>query len=154
MSRRISAIVAALGHRLPHPVQQATPFLLWKRAGDLVFISGQVSRFDELDAKGKAGVNLNLAQARAAAEWSALNMLAWLVTATDDHEARVASCVKLSGFVSCSPDFTEQSQVIGAASDLIVAVFGERGRHARTAVGVPSLPFDYAVSIDAIFELG
>lgn len=154
MEPTISARVAALGHRLPRPHQPDTPFLLYRRAGALLFVSGQVPQFEgERRHVGKVGAGIMIEEAEAAARLCALNILAWLAHAVDDEAGRVAGCVRLGGFVNCTPDFADQSRVINAASRLIVEVFGESGRHARAAVGVAALPFGCAVEIDAIFEV-
>ena len=103
--------------------------------------------------RGQLGTQLSTAQGAKAAELSALNILAWLAEASGDDADRVDYCLELNGFVACTPDFTEQSQVISGASNLIVAVLGERGRHTRTSIGVAALPFGVAVEANAKFVL-
>lgn len=151
---RISDAVIRAGHRLPAVVQKPTPFLLYRQVGDVVHVSGMIAQFEgDRPYLGQLGAHLTTEQGARAAELSALNLLAWLAEATGDDADRVECCLELNGFVACTPGFTEQSQVISGASDLIVAVLGERGRHTRTSIGVAALPFGVAVEINAKFVL-
>ena len=102
---------------------------------------------------GKVGVDYTVEEGQQAARTVALNIIAQVKAACDGDLDRVKRCVKLGGFVNCPPDFEQQPQVINGASDLMVEVFGGKGRHARFAVGAGSLPFNVAVEIDAIFEI-
>ncbi len=154
MTGSIRARVAELGYVMPRPRQPDAPFLLAKRSGSLLFVSGQVPQFEgERRFVGKVGADLTVEQGVAAAELCALNVITWVAHHLDDRLDRFRECVRVGGFVACTPDFTEHSRVIGGASRLIVAVFGEAGRHARTAVGVPSLPFGCTVEIEGVFEI-
>ncbi|QNA85514.1 RidA family protein [Sphingomonas sp. So64.6b] len=151
---QISALVEARGHRLPQVKQGATSFLLYRMVGSVLHISGQIAQWEgSRPHLGRLGAEIATPDGIKAAELCALNILAWLSQATKDDADRVDCCLRLGGFVASTPEFTEQSQVISGASNLIVDVFGERGRHTRTAVGVASLPFGVAVEIDAQFVL-
>jgi enamine deaminase RidA (YjgF/YER057c/UK114 family) len=122
--------------------------------GNLVVISGQLPMADgKLLSTGKLGVSVSLEDGVTAARQCFLNILAHLNTACEGDLNRVARLVRLGGFVACSADFTQHPAVINGASNLAVAIFGDAGRHARAAVGVPSLPMDAPVEIDAMFEI-
>lgn len=154
MSGKVEARLASLGIALPsapNPVANYVPSLL---AGNLLFISGQISRGDDGTlAKGRLGAELTVEQGKAAARISALNILAQAKAATGDLD-RIASVVRLTGYVNATPDFVDHPQVINGASDLMVEVLGEAGRHTRAAVGVAGLPLGCAVEIDAILLIG
>lgn len=148
----LSALVEASGRRLPAVSQGPTGFVLYKVVGDILHISGQIAQWEgQRPYVGRLGDRLSTADGVAAAELCALNILAWAAKATGDDADRIDSCLRLGGYVACTPDFTEQSQVISGASNLIVDILGERGRHTRTSVGVAALPFGVAVEIDAQF---
>jgi enamine deaminase RidA (YjgF/YER057c/UK114 family) len=118
-----------------------------------VVISGQIPLRDgKMLHVGKLGAGMSIEEAQEAARLCALNILAQLKAAAGDLD-NVKRCLRLGGFVNCTPDFTQQPQIVNGASDLMVAVFGDAGKHARTAVGVPSLPGGVAVEVDAMFEL-
>lgn len=155
MSDTIKAKVEELGLTLPNPSPAAgtyTPFVV---TGNLVFISGQVPlNADGLQYQGKVGDAYDVETAQEAARLCALNILSQLSAAIDGDLSRVKRCVKLGGFVNSTPDFEMHPAVINGASDLMVAVFGEAvGKHARAAVGAPSLPFNVAVEVEAVFEI-
>lgn len=153
-SKSITAAVRSLGHALPRVIQKDTPFVLYRRVGPMLHISGMIAQFEgSRPFTGRLGAELNVADGKRAAELSALNILAWLAEATDDDAERVECCLELNGYVASTPDFKDHSPVIGGASNLVVAVLGERGRHTRTSVGVASLPFGVAVEINAKFVL-
>ena len=153
MSGRIEARLAELGLSVPIAPVPAANYVPWVRTGDLVFIAGQVPvRDGQFRWVGKLGVDWTLEQGQEAAREVALNVLSQLKTALDGDLDRVVRAVKLNGFINSSPDFTGQPQVMNAASGLLIEVFGDAGRHARSAVGVAQLPFGVAVEIDAIFE--
>jgi enamine deaminase RidA (YjgF/YER057c/UK114 family) len=154
MSGEIDRRLEALGIILPAPAAPVASYVPFVVSGALVFISGQLPRMGGgPDMRGKVGQDLSLEEAKKAARLCALNVLAQLKEACASDLDRVRRCVKLGGFVNAVPEFSEHAQVINGASDLIVDVFGERGRHARFAVGAPSLPFDAAVELDAVFEI-
>jgi len=153
MAGRVAARLQELGINLPDapkPVANYVPFVI---TGNLVFISGQVSAVGAEKFIGKVGSDVDIDHALKAARACALAILGQLNAALEGNLDRVTRCVKLGGFVNCSPDFDQQPAVINGASDLMVEVFGEIGSHARFAVGAPNLPFNYSVEIDAVFEI-
>lgn len=153
-SSSISASVRVLGHTLPRVIQKETPFLLYRQIGRVLHISGMIAQFEGARPfVGRLGAELTVDEGKRAAELSALNILAWLAEATNDDAERVECCLEMNGFVASTPEFTEHSPVIGGASNLVVAVLGDRGKHTRTSVGVASLPFGVAVEINAKFVL-
>jgi enamine deaminase RidA (YjgF/YER057c/UK114 family) len=135
----------------------ATPvgnYVAYVLTGDLVFVSGQLPLVNgELKYKGKVGADISLEDGQAAARACALNLVAQVRAACGGNLDRVRRVVKLSGFVNSNPDFTQQANVINGASDLMVQIFGEAGKHARAAVSCPTLPLGAAVEIDAVFEI-
>ncbi len=151
---RIEARLAELGLSVPIAPTPAANYIPWVRTGDLVFIAGQVPMRDgEFRWVGKLGQTWTVEQGQEAAREVALNVLSQLKTALDGDLDRVVRAVKLNGFVNCTPDFVQQPHVINGASALMIDVFGEAGRHARSAVGVAQLPFGVAVEIDGVFEV-
>ncbi|MCK6504682.1 RidA family protein [Myxococcota bacterium] len=154
MSGRIEARLAELGLSIPAAPVPAATYAPWVRTGDLVFIAGQVPvRDGQFRWVGKVGAQWSLEDGQEAAREVTLNLLAQLRAALDGDLERVVRAVKLNGFVNCTPDFTMQPAVLNAASELLIAAFGEAGRHARSAVGVAQLPFGVAVEIDGVFEV-
>ncbi len=153
MTDTIEAKLTALGLALPDapaPVANYVPTCL---AGGLLFISGQVSRRgDGQVLTGKLGEGLDVAAGREAAKVCALNILAQAKAALGSLE-RIERVVKLTGFVNSSPTFNGHPQVVNGASDLLVEVLGDKGRHTRSAVGVAALPVDAAVEIEAILAV-
>ncbi|MCH9764836.1 MAG: RidA family protein [Alphaproteobacteria bacterium] len=153
MSGKIEAHLESLGITLPaaaSPVANYVPFL---RTGDHLFISGQLSKaIDGTLISGHLGDNLTVADGQAAARAAALNILAQVQLALGSLDS-VAQIVRLNGFVAATPAFTDHPQVINGASDLMVEIFAERGRHTRAAIGVTSLPLGCAVEIDAIVKV-
>ena len=143
----------ALGVTIPEAVAPVANYVPFVRSGTQVFVSGQISMAPEGLVTGKLGVDLNLEAGRTAARWCGLNLIAQAKAACEGDLDRLRRAVKLGAFVNCAPDFTDIPQVVNGASDLMVAAFGDAGRHARFAVGAPSLPLNAAVEIDAIFEL-
>ncbi len=144
----------ALGLELPEPAAPAANYVPFVRAGSLVFVSGQVPvRDGRLAWRGKVGVDCSPEEAQEAARLVALNIVAVVAAACEGDLERVTRCVKLGGFVNCSDDFQNHPAVIDGASNLMVEVFGDRGRHARFAVGSNKLPFNVPVEIDAVFEI-
>lgn len=151
---RIDERLAELGIELPNPMVPAANYIPFVRTGDQVWIAGQVTFWNgERRFLGKVGRDFTLEEGREAARLVACNVIAQLRAACDGDLDRVVRAVKLNGFVNCTPEFLDQPAVINGASDLMVQVFGEAGRHARSAVGVASLPFGVAVEIDAVFEI-
>lgn len=149
-----AAALKAQGLELPKvavPIGSYSPFV---RHGDLVFVSGQLPMKDgSLVAKGRVPVEVSLEQAQAAARQCALNVLGAAAAAVGGDLEKITGCLKLTGFVACDPGFTEHPKVVNGASDLIKAVLGDRGQHARAAVGVASLPLGAPVEIEAIFSV-
>ncbi len=133
----------------PAPAANYVPFVI---SGNHVYISGQISR-GQKDITGKVGETLSVEEGQEAARICALNILAQLKEAVNGDWMKVRRCVRLGGFVNCTPDFTDQPLVINGASNLIAEIMGDAGKHARAAVGVSSLPLGVAVEIDAIFEI-
>lgn len=145
--------LAELGIVLPEPAAPVANYVPFVIVGNLVFISGQVSSTSDRLIKGKLGADLSLEEGIEAARACGINLIAQLRTATRGDLDRVKRVVKLGGFVNCTPDFVDHPKVVNGASDLMVAVFGDAGRHARAAVGSPSLPMGAAVEIDGVFEI-
>ncbi|MFN5352315.1 MAG: RidA family protein [Alphaproteobacteria bacterium] len=133
------------------PVANYIPFVV---SGKIVFISGQIAvEKGQIKYKGKVGKDLSLEDGKKAAELCAKNIVAQLYKATGDNLNKVKRCIKLGVFVNSGGDFIEHPTVANGASDLIVHLFGEKGKHVRAAVGSYSLPRDTAVEVEAIFEL-
>lgn len=150
MTKTVDERLKALGLTLPDapaPVANYVPFHV---AGNLLFISGQISRAaDGSIMTGKLGNGVDVAAGRAAAKLCALNILAQTRAALGSLD-RITQVVKLTGFVNAAPEFKEHPQVVNGASDCLVDVLGDKGRHTRSAVGVGSLPLDAAVEVEAI----
>ena len=146
--------LAELGIVLPTPAKPVATYVPWVRTGNLVFISGQGALKDgKIEYTGKVGDTLSMEDAIASARLTAINVLAQLCDACGGDLDRVKRVVKLLGFVNCTPTFGDQPKVINGASDLMVEVFGDKGRHARSAVGAPALPFNLSVEVEAIVEI-
>ena len=143
----------ALGLALPEAVAPVANYVPAAAAGGLIYISGQVSTAPDGGIKGVVGDEVDLDRAVAAARLCGLNLIAQIKAAAGGDLARVRRIVKLGAFVQAGPRFFEIPQVVNGCSDLMVAVFGEAGRHARSAVGVYRLPLNFAVEVDAIVEL-
>ncbi len=153
-SSRIEARLAELGLSIPIAPTPAANYIPWVRTGNLVYIAGQVPmKNGEFLWVGKVGRDWTLEQGKEAAREVALNVLSQLKTALDGDLDRVVRAVKLNGFVNSTPDFILQPAVINGASELMIEVFGDAGRHARSAVGVAQLPFGVAVEIDGVLEV-
>ncbi len=142
-----------LGLKLPDAPAPAAAYVPFVVTGNLVYVSGQISRGDDGLITGKLGRDLDVAAGAKAAEACALALIAQVRDACGGDLSRVRRVVKLNGFVNATDDFTEQPKVINGASELMAAVFGPAGAHARAAVGVPSLPLGVAVEIEGIFEI-
>lgn len=153
----------AAGLALPDRCDPRGAFLPLKREGNLLFMAGQICEWNGnvpyigpvLGGQQKAPdglASISLEEGRKAAEICALNLLFHLKSAAGDLD-QVAGVVRLGGFVQCLPGFDRSPQVINGASDLLIELFGERGRHARTAVGVSGLPANASVEVDAVFSL-
>jgi enamine deaminase RidA (YjgF/YER057c/UK114 family) len=154
MSGTIDARLRELGLELPAATAPIANYVPFTRSGSLVVVSGQVSvRNGKPEFVGKLGAGISVADGQQAAKLCALNILAHLKTACDGDLDRVKRVLRLGGFVNCTPEFTEMPQVVNGASNLMVEVFGEAGKHARAAVGVSSLPLGVAVEVEAMFEI-
>ena len=153
MSGKIAARLAELGLTLPSAPAPAANYVPWVRSGALVFVSGQISQDEGGLISGKLGADLDVAAGAAAARACGLSLIAQLAAACDGNLDRVVRVVKLTGFVNSTPDFTDQPKVINGCSDLLVEVFGDAGRHARSAVSAASLPLGVAVEVEGIFEV-
>ncbi|MEE8246248.1 MAG: RidA family protein [Alphaproteobacteria bacterium] len=154
MAGEIEARLNELGIELPEAPSAAANYVPYVVTGNLVFVAGQVPFVDgELKYIGQVGKDLELEQAQAAARVCGLNIIAQIKAACDGDLDRVVRCVKLGGFVNSSDGFDRQPWVINGASDLIAEVFGDKGRHARFAVGANALPLGVSVEIDAVFEI-
>lgn len=154
MAGEIENTIARLGLALPptpKPVANYVPYVV---TGSLVFISGQITTGPNgLEYVGRVGEDFDVATGQKAARLCALNLIAQLKAACDGDLDRVKRCVRLGGFINAIPGFKDHSAIMNGASDLIAEVFGERGRHARTSLGVASLPFGVAVEVEALFEI-
>ena len=154
----VIANLKSLGYELPESAPPLFNYVPYVVAGKMVFVAGQVpigvSEEIQKNYKGKVGQDVNMETAQNAARQCALNILRQISDAVEGDWSRVKRCVKLGGFVNCHSDYTDMSLVINGASDLMVEALGEdKGKHARFAVGAPSLPAGFAVEIDAIFEI-
>lgn len=154
MPGRIEAQLKSLKIELPNAASPMANYVPAVRVGNLLFVSGQICQWNgERRYIGKLGAEISLEDGKAAARLCGLNLLAQAKRALDGDLDRVIRVVRLGGFVNAVPGFAEQPQVVNGASDLMVEVFGEAGRHARAAVGVGSLPGGAAVEVDAVFEV-
>jgi enamine deaminase RidA (YjgF/YER057c/UK114 family) len=143
-----------LGHTLPKASSAVASYVPYVISGNQIFIAGQIPFINgEAMHQGIVGQDLTLEQAQQAAIACGLNILAQVNAAVQGDWSRIKRCVKMGGFVACTPDFTDHPKVINGASELMTAVMGDAGQHARFAVGAPCLPLNVAVEIDAIFEL-
>lgn len=154
MPSGIERRLAELGLELPPAAAPVANYVPWTISGKLLFISGQVPLRDgKIAITGRLGAEVDIEAGREAARICALNLLAQARAALDGELDRLARCLKLGGFVACTPEFADHPKVINGASDLVVAAMGDAGRHTRFAVGAPSLPLGAAVEVEAMFEL-
>jgi enamine deaminase RidA (YjgF/YER057c/UK114 family) len=145
--------LTAKGIVLPTPTAPVANYVPFVRSGSQVFISGQVSIDANGGIKGIVGEDIDLEAGKAAAFLCAVNLIAQMKAAADGDLGRIKRVIKLGGFVQAGPGFFDIPQVINGCSDLMVEAFGDAGRHARSAVGVYRLPFNFAVEVDAIVEV-
>jgi enamine deaminase RidA (YjgF/YER057c/UK114 family) len=145
--------LAALGLTLPEPRAPVANYVPFVRTGSTLYVSGQVSTDAAGGVRGVVGEDVSADQAKLAARICGLNLIAQLKAALDDDLGRVVRIVKLGGFVQAGPGFFDIPQVLNGCSDLMVEVFGDAGRHARSAVGVYRLPLTFAVEVDAVAEV-
>ena len=154
MSETIQSRLQALGITLPEAAAPAANYVPCMRADHLLFVSGQLPLGpDGLTLKGKLGAGVSVNEGQQAARQCAINILAQAKSALDGDLERIIQVVRITGFVASHPEFAEQHLVVNGASDLLVDVLGERGRHARAAVGMACLPLDAAVEVDAIIQV-
>ena len=154
MAGNIEQRLSAAGIELPPANAPAGNYVPFVRTGDLLFISGQIPLVDGKPGFiGTLGAGLSVEDGAVAARTCALSIVAQAKAALGGDLDRIVRCVKVSGFVACTSDFTDHPKVINGASDLLVEVFGDAGRHARAAVGAPSLPLGVSVEVDGIFEI-
>jgi enamine deaminase RidA (YjgF/YER057c/UK114 family) len=149
---KIEERLTALGITLPAPNAPVANYVPFVRTGPLLHISGQVSLDASGGIKGVVGEEVDLDTAKKAARLCGLSLIAQMKAALGDLDG-VARIVKLGGFVQAGPGFFEIPQVVNGCSDLMVEVFGDKGRHARSAVGVYRLPMNFAVEVDAVVEV-
>jgi len=143
-----------LNINLPEAPKPVGAYAAYKKIGNLVFISGQVSfKVNGELIKGKVGSDLTLEQGQKAAYACAINILSQIKSACEGNLNKVKNCIKLNGFVNSDDSFIDQPKVINAASELMVKIFNENGKHSRAAVSVNSLPLGAAVEIESIFEI-
>jgi enamine deaminase RidA (YjgF/YER057c/UK114 family) len=154
MAGTVEQKLAAQGVVLHEPVSPVANYVGFVRTGNLLFVSGQVCVNPEgkLIAKGKLGAGVTIEEGNAAARGCAINLLAQIKAALGDLD-KVVRVVRLGGFVNSAPDFLDGPKVLNGASDLMVLAFGDKGRHARTTVGVAALPADAAVEVEGLFEV-
>jgi enamine deaminase RidA (YjgF/YER057c/UK114 family) len=154
MAGRIEAKLAELGITLPRPAPPLANYVPYVVTGHLIAVSGQVPAIDgKIAVTGKVSWGVSLDQGKQAARLCFINVLAHLKAACGGDLDRVKQVVRLGGFIASPSAFTDHAQVMNGASDLAVAVFGDAGRHARTTIGVPSLPADAAVEVEGMFEI-
>ena len=149
----IEAKIAALGITLSKPSAPAANYIPYRRSGRIVFISGQISSDMNGPIKGKLGATMDVATGQKAARAAAINLLSHIRHSVGVPLEDVSAILRHFVMVNAAPDFTEPHLVANGASDLLVEVFGESGRHARTAIGVATLPLGAAVEIEAVLEL-
>lgn len=154
MAGTVEQKLASQGITLPQPTSPVANYVPFVRSGNLLFVSGQVcfNAEGKLFAKGKLGAGVTLEQGVAAAQGCAINLLAQVKAALGDLD-KVVRVVRLGGFINSAPGYADGPKVMNGASDLMVEVFGDKGRHARSTVGVSALPANAAVEVEATFEV-
>ncbi len=149
----IDARLANLGITLPDAPAPAANYVPFVIAGSMVHVSGQLSQHEGGLIKGRLGADMDVVEGAQAARSCAISLLSQVKKACGGDWSRLVRVVKLGGFVNSTPEFTDQPKVINGASDLMVAILGDAGRHARSAVSAASLPFGVAVEIEGLFEI-
>lgn len=146
--------LAELGITLPVPMPPVATYVPVSIAGNLVMVSGQLPAIDgKVAVTGKLGSDVSLEEGQHAARLCLINVLAQLNAALPGGLSSITKIVRLGGFIAATPEFTQHAVVMNGASDLAVAVFGDSGRHARSTIGVSSLPLDAAVEVEGLFYL-
>jgi enamine deaminase RidA (YjgF/YER057c/UK114 family) len=154
MAGQIDGKLAELGITVPQVAAPMANYIGYNIVGKLLVVSGQVPFVDgKIAVTGKVGGGVSIEQGQQAARICFVNLLAQVKAATGGDLDKVKRVVRLGGFIASPADFAQHAQVMNGASDLAVAVFGEKGRHARTTIGVPALPGDAAVEVEGMFEL-
>jgi enamine deaminase RidA (YjgF/YER057c/UK114 family) len=154
MAGKIDAHIKSLGMNLPAASAPVANYVPTVRSGNLIFVSGQLPMWDgQLKYPGLVGQEVSVDDAYQAARLCGLNLIAQVKAALEGDLDRVKRVVKLTGFVAAGAQFTDQPKVMNGASDLMVEVFGDTGRHSRAAVGAPSLPRGASVEVEAVFEV-
>ncbi len=154
MAGVIDLRLAELGIELPGAAAPAANYVSFVVSGNHVFVAGQIPvESGDIMYRGRLGDGMTVDDGYQAARLCALNIIAQVKEACGGNLDRVVRCVKLGGFVNSAPDFTDQPKVMNGASDLMIEVFDDKGRHARFAVGAPALPLGVAVEVDAVFEI-
>ncbi len=154
MSDSIASRLQSLGISLPDAAAPAANYVPCMRTGDLLFVSGQLPIGpDGLTHTGKLGAGISVVDGQMAARQCAINILAQAQAALEGDLEKIRQIVRITGFVASQPEFVEQHLVVNGASDLLVDVLGERGRHSRAAVGMACLPLDAAVEVDAVIQV-
>jgi len=154
MAGTVEKKLASLGINLPSPAGPVANYVPFVRSGNLLVVSGQLCFGTEgkLVAKGQLGGGVSIEDGQKAARACAVNLLAQIKGALGDLD-KVIRVVRLGGFINSTPGFTDGPKVMNGASDLMVEVFGDKGRHARTTVGVAALPADAAIEVEGLFEI-
>jgi enamine deaminase RidA (YjgF/YER057c/UK114 family) len=154
MAGTVEQKIANLGITLPTPASPVANYLPFVRTGNLLIVSGQLCFGSDakLVAKGQLGASVSIEDGQKAGRACAVNLLAQIKGALGDLD-KVSRVVRLGGFINSAPGFTDGPKVMNGASDLMVEVFGDKGRHARTTVGVSALPADAAIEVEGIFEV-
>lgn len=154
MAGTVDGRLKDLGIEIPTPAAPAANYIPFVKSGNLVFVSGQIPLVaGKIEGVGKVGKDLTTEQAKAIARICAINLIAQAKAACGGDLDRVVRVVKVGGFVNCVDGYTEQPEVVNGASDLMVAAFGDKGRHSRFAVGTNALPRGVAVEVEAVFEI-
>lgn len=154
MSQAIDTRLEEMGIALPRAAPPAANYLPYVVSGNLLFLSGQLPTVEgKIAVTGIVGKDVTLEEAQKAAELCAINLLALARDALEGDLGRIRRVVKIQGFVASTPEFTSQHLVVNGASNLLVGVLGEAGKHARAAVGMAALPLNAAVEIDAVMEI-
>lgn len=148
----IAARLAELGIVLPNPVAPVANYVPFVRMGSLLVVSGQISLGPDGLVAGKLGGGISIEDGQKAARLCGLNVLAHIQSAVGNLD-NVIRIVRLGGFINCTPDFVDGPKVMNGASDLMVEVFGEKGRHSRSTIGVAALPANAAVEVEAMVEI-
>jgi len=148
----IAARLAELGIVLPNPVAPIANYVPFVRTGTLLVVSGQISLGPDGLMAGKLGGGVSIEEGQKAARQCGLNVIAQIQSAVGNLD-NVIRIVRLGGFINCTPDFLDAPKVMNGASDLMVEVFGDKGRHARSTIGVAALPANAAVEVEAMVEI-